>query len=62
MIPKIQHFILPGLITVFVLGVLLQCSQEKDPPNYNGKAVSDTSRISAAELALLPAKGPFFHV
>ena len=59
---KMQPLISTILITLIVLGTIQQCSQKENSPNLNGKTVSDTSQISIAELALLPAKGPYFPI
>ena len=59
---KLQNLILLGLIFAYVLGISLQCSQKENRSYFSSRAISDTSRISASELSLLPAKGPYFPV
>ena len=42
------------------MGTFLKCTQKENSASSVGKAVSDVSQISIAELELLPAKGPYF--
>ena len=58
----VQSIFMSWLIIVFTLSLLLKCSQGEKSSKPGGKTISDTSQISSAELALLPAKGPYFPI
>jgi len=48
------------ILIAALVATVLNCSQKENSSGLNSNAVSDTSKITTADLAILPAKGPYF--